>query len=44
MFDSLSSKLQKITSGMRGKARVTDQDINDIRHAVDRITTYGKDQ
>ncbi|HPE28196.1 MAG TPA: signal recognition particle receptor subunit alpha, partial [Saccharofermentans sp.] len=34
MFDSLSSKLQKITSGMRGKARVTDQDINDMMKEI----------
>ena len=34
MFDSLSSKLQKITSRMRGKARVTDQDINDMMKEI----------
>lgn len=34
MFESLSSKLQKITSAMRGKARVTDQDIKDMMREI----------
>lgn len=34
MFESLSSKLQSITSKMRGKARVTDQDIKDMMKEI----------
>lgn len=34
MFESLSSKLQNITSRMRGKARVTDQDIKDMMKEI----------
>ncbi len=34
MFDSLSSKLQGIVSRMRGKARVTDQDIQDMMKEI----------
>lgn len=34
MFDSLSSKLQGIVSKMRGKARVTDQDILDMMKEI----------
>ncbi len=34
MFDSLSSKLQNITARMRGKARVTDQDITDMMKEI----------
>lgn len=34
MFESLSSKLQNITSKMRGKARVTDQDIKDMMREI----------
>ncbi len=34
MFESLSSKLQNITARMRGKARVTDQDIKDMMKEI----------
>jgi len=34
MFESLSAKLQKITSAMRGKARVTEQDIKDMMREI----------
>ncbi len=34
MFESLSSKLQKITDSMRGKARVTEQDIKDMMREI----------
>ena len=34
MFESLSAKLQKITSSMKGKARVTDQDIKDMMREI----------
>ncbi len=34
MFESLSSKLQSITAKMRGKARVTDQDIKDMMKEI----------
>ncbi len=34
MFESLSAKLQRITSGMRGKARVTEQDIKDMMREI----------
>lgn len=34
MFDSLSSKLQGIMSKMRGKARVTDQDVKDMMREI----------
>lgn len=34
MFESLSAKLQKITSAMKGKARVTDQDIKDMMREI----------
>ena len=34
MFESLSAKLQKITSKMKGKARVTDQDIKDMMREI----------
>ncbi|MCR5617461.1 MAG: signal recognition particle protein [Clostridiales bacterium] len=34
MFESLSSKLQKITSSMRGKARVTEKDIKDMMREI----------
>ena len=34
MFESLSSKLQDITSKMRGKARVTDDDIKEMMREI----------
>ena len=34
MFESLSSKLQKITASMRGKARVTEADIKDMMKQI----------
>lgn len=34
MFDGLSSKLQNIVSRMRGKARVTEQDISDMMKEI----------
>jgi len=34
MFDSLSAKLQKITSSMRGKSRVTEADIKDMMREI----------
>ena len=34
MFESLSTKLQNITKAMRGKARVTDQDIKDMMREI----------
>ncbi|MCQ2482150.1 MAG: signal recognition particle protein [Clostridia bacterium] len=34
MFESLSSKLQNITSKMKGKARVTEQDIKDMMREI----------
>ena len=34
MFESLSTKLQNITKSMRGKARVTDQDIKDMMREI----------
>ncbi len=34
MFDSLSNKLQNITARMRGKARVTEQDIKDMMREI----------
>ena len=34
MFESLSAKLQKITASMRGKARVTEQDIKDMMREI----------
>jgi len=34
MFESLSGKLQNITSRMRGKARVTEQDIKDMMKEI----------
>lgn len=34
MFESLSTKLQNITSRMRGKARVTDQDIKEMMKEI----------
>ncbi|MCQ2528745.1 MAG: signal recognition particle protein [Saccharofermentans sp.] len=34
MFESLSAKLQKITASMKGKARVTDQDIKDMMREI----------
>lgn len=34
MFESLSDKLQNITSRMRGKARVTEQDIKDMMREI----------
>jgi signal recognition particle subunit SRP54 len=34
MFDGLSSKLQNIMSKMRGKARVTEQDIKDMMKEI----------
>ena len=34
MFESLSTKLQKITSSMRGKARVTEKDIKDLMREI----------
>lgn len=34
MFESLSAKLQKITNAMRGKARVTEQDIKDMMREI----------
>lgn len=34
MFESLSSKLQKITDKMKGKARVTEQDIKDMMREI----------
>ncbi len=34
MFDGLSSKLQSIVSRMRGKARVTEQDIQDMMKEI----------
>ena len=34
MFESLSDKLQNITAKMRGKARVTDQDIKDMMREI----------
>ena len=34
MFESLSTKLQKITASMRGKARVTEADIKDMMKQI----------
>ncbi|MCQ2466176.1 MAG: signal recognition particle protein [Clostridia bacterium] len=34
MFESLSTKLQKITDKMKGKARVTEQDIKDMMREI----------
>ena len=34
MFESLSTKLQNITAKMRGKARVTEQDIKDMMREI----------
>ena len=34
MFESLSGKLQNITARMRGKARVTEQDIKDMMKEI----------
>lgn len=34
MFESLSTKLQNITSKMKGKARVTEQDIKDMMREI----------
>lgn len=34
MFESLSAKLQKITASMKGKARVTEQDIKDMMREI----------
>lgn len=34
MFESLSTKLQGIVAKMKGKARVTDQDIKDMMREI----------
>lgn len=42
VFKQLNSIRNKFSHNTN--TTISDQDINDIRHAVDRITTYGKDQ